>query len=96
MSQILIKTEDLVKNYTVGSLVVHALRGVSVEVQHGEFVAVMGPSQNIASNTDALSSDSFLPRGASLPSVPVALIPFFPLRLAARLSIAIGASRGGK
>ena len=44
VSQFLIKTEDLVKNYTVGSQVVHALRGVSVEVKHGEFVAVIGPS----------------------------------------------------
>ena len=44
MSQFLIKTEELVKDYTVGSQVVHALRGVSVAVKHGEFVAVMGPS----------------------------------------------------
>jgi putative ABC transport system ATP-binding protein len=44
VSQFLIKTEDLVKDYTVGSQVVHALRGVSVDVKHGEFVAVMGPS----------------------------------------------------
>ena len=28
----------------MGSQTVHALRGVSVEVRHGEFVAVMGPS----------------------------------------------------
>jgi putative ABC transport system ATP-binding protein len=44
MSQFLIKTEDLVKDYIMGSQVVHALRGVSVAVKHGEFVAVMGPS----------------------------------------------------
>jgi putative ABC transport system ATP-binding protein len=44
MDHSLIKTEDLKKDYKVGSQVVHALRGVSVEVQHGEFVAVMGPS----------------------------------------------------
>lgn len=40
----LIKTEDLKKDYVLGSQTVHALRGVSVEVGHGEFVAVMGPS----------------------------------------------------
>lgn len=40
----LIKTEDLKKDYLLGSQPVHALRGVSVEVKHGEFVAVMGPS----------------------------------------------------
>jgi putative ABC transport system ATP-binding protein len=40
----LLKTEDLVKDYHVGSQVVRAVGGVSVEVERGEFVAVMGPS----------------------------------------------------
>lgn len=40
----LLKTEGLVKDYHVGSQVVQALRGVSIEVERGEFVAVMGPS----------------------------------------------------
>lgn len=44
MDRFLIKTKDLVKNYEMGSQAVHALRGVSVEIEHGEFVAVMGPS----------------------------------------------------
>ncbi|UCF58153.1 MAG: ABC transporter ATP-binding protein, partial [Deltaproteobacteria bacterium] len=44
MSHFLIKTEDLTKDYVLGPQVVHALRGVSVEVEPGEFVAVMGPS----------------------------------------------------
>ena len=44
MDRFLIKTEDLVKDYEMGSQAVHALRGVSVEIKHGEFVAVMGPS----------------------------------------------------
>jgi putative ABC transport system ATP-binding protein len=40
----LIRTAGLTKEYQMGSTVVHALRGVSVEIAAGEFVAVMGPS----------------------------------------------------
>jgi putative ABC transport system ATP-binding protein len=40
----LIDTEDLVKDYHLGSRRIHALRGVSVSIWPGEFVAVMGPS----------------------------------------------------
>jgi putative ABC transport system ATP-binding protein len=40
----LIATERLVKNYRLGPQTVHALRGVSVAIEPGDFVAVMGPS----------------------------------------------------
>ena len=40
----LLKTEDLAKDYRIGPHVVHALQNVSVAVERGEFVAVMGPS----------------------------------------------------
>ena len=39
-----IAVTDIVKNYSRGDSVVHALRAVSLEVHRGEFVAVMGPS----------------------------------------------------
>ncbi len=39
-----ILTEGLTKDYHLGPHVVHALRGVSVSVARGEFLAVMGPS----------------------------------------------------
>jgi putative ABC transport system ATP-binding protein len=40
----LIEVRDLTKDYAMGDVVVHALRGVSADIQRGEFVAVMGPS----------------------------------------------------
>jgi putative ABC transport system ATP-binding protein len=40
----LIDTSDLARHYTLGDQVVTALAGVSVKVEEGEFVAVMGPS----------------------------------------------------
>jgi len=41
---LLIATEDLVKDYHLGTHTVHALRGVTVSIAVGDFVAVMGPS----------------------------------------------------
>src|SRR6266849_903322 len=40
----LIETLDLWKTYVMGSEEIHALRGVSIAIEGGEYVAVMGPS----------------------------------------------------
>jgi putative ABC transport system ATP-binding protein len=40
----LIETRDLWKTYVMGEEEIHALRGVSIEIQRGEYVAIMGPS----------------------------------------------------
>jgi len=44
MASALIEADGVVKDYELGSRKVHALRGVSVDIHGGEFVAVMGPS----------------------------------------------------
>ena len=40
----LISTERIVKDYHLGPHTVHALRGVTVDIEAGEFVTIMGPS----------------------------------------------------
>ena len=40
----LIETRDLWKTYQMGSEEIHALQGVSMEIERGDYVAIMGPS----------------------------------------------------
>src|SRR6266403_3603299 len=44
MTDELIRIENLTKTYHVGDITVQALRGVSVTIARGGFVAIMGPS----------------------------------------------------
>jgi putative ABC transport system ATP-binding protein len=44
MKDIILKIQDLKRDFAVGSETVHALRGVSFEVEKGEFVSIMGKS----------------------------------------------------
>ena len=44
MSDLIIRTEGIRKDYRLGAEVVRAVRGVDLEIRKGEFVALMGPS----------------------------------------------------
>ena len=40
----ILRLNDVGKVYATGSVEVEALRGVSMEVERGEYIAIMGPS----------------------------------------------------
>lgn len=44
MPDIVVKTEDVVKEYRMGSNVLRALDGINIEIQRGEYISLMGPS----------------------------------------------------
>jgi putative ABC transport system ATP-binding protein len=63
----LIETRDLWKTYVMGDEEIHALKGVSIEIPRGEYVAIMGPSgsgkstlMNLIGCLDTPSKGSYL------------------------------------
>lgn len=71
-----IRVQEAHKYYELGDTRVHALRGISVEVGHGEFVAVMGASgsgkstfMNILGCLDAPSSGKYFLEGTDVSSL---------------------------
>jgi len=63
----LIQTKDLWKTYQMGTELIHALQGVSIEIERGEYVAIMGPSgsgkstlMNLIGCLDTPSKGSYL------------------------------------
>ncbi len=66
----LIETVDLWKTFVMGTEEVHALRGVSIAIERGEYVAIMGPSgsgkstlMNLIGCLDTPSKGSYLLNG---------------------------------
>ena len=44
MSSAIVELNDVIKDYPLGKLTVHAVRGVSIRIERGEFTAIAGPS----------------------------------------------------
>jgi putative ABC transport system ATP-binding protein len=72
----LITTNDLWKTYVMGSEEIHALRGVSINIDRGEYVAIMGPSgsgkstlMNLIGCLDTPTKGSYMLNGKEVASM---------------------------
>ena len=75
-TDLLLRLKDIFKIYKMGDQELHALDGVSLEVKHGEFVAIMGPSgsgkstmMNIVGCLDVPDSGSYQLDGIEVSSL---------------------------
>ena len=69
----IISIKNLVKHYYVGNQTVRALRGVSIDIKKGEYVAIMGPSgsgkstlMNILGALDTPTEGDYLLNGTNV------------------------------
>jgi len=73
MKKTIIEVRDLKKDFYVGDITVHALKGINMEIKEGEFVAIMGTSGsgkstmlNVLGCLDKPTSGSYLLDGISM------------------------------
>ena len=72
----MIELDHLEKKFQIGDQVVHALDGVSLKIEQGEYIAVMGPSgsgkstlMNILGLLDRANSGDYMLDGISTPTI---------------------------
>ncbi len=68
-----IEIQNIVKNYVIGTVIVRALRSVSVDIHKNEYVAIMGPSgsgkstlMNLVGCLDTPTSGSYILNGTDV------------------------------
>lgn len=73
MSDYVIETENIAKHYRVGTQTIKALRSVSMQVERGEYMAIMGPSgsgkstlMNIIGCLDSPTHGSYILNGTDV------------------------------
>lgn len=73
----LIKLDKIVRNYKVGTIIVKALRNISLEIHKNEYVAIMGPSgsgkstlMNILGCLDTPTAGTYILNGTDVSKQP--------------------------
>lgn len=69
----IISLQNIVKDYYIGTIVVHALRSVTIEIARNEYVAIMGPSgsgkstlMNVIGCLDTATAGSYVLNGTDV------------------------------
>jgi putative ABC transport system ATP-binding protein len=88
----IIDIKNLVKDFQLGEVPIHVLKGISFEIERGEFVSIMGPSgsgkstlMNILGCLDTPTSGSYTLDGISVRSTKIGFV-FQQFNLLARTS----------
>jgi putative ABC transport system ATP-binding protein len=77
MSDLVIQIRDLTREYQMGAEIVHALRGVTLNIRRNEYVAIMGPSgsgkstlMNLIGCLDTPTSGEYVLNGQEVSRMP--------------------------